>query len=173
MKDDEDLDYLRQVLGIISTTPLGDVFMWAWKHKEIKALNREGERGVVCAATKIEGYYVVNQLKKRKKPVGFERSAIHNWGLYAIENIAANDMIIEYVGEKVRRQVADMRERQYLKSGYLFRIDENTIIDTQRNDGALPASPTTAVHRTAQPFEMYQGISISITSRYICMPYCF
>ncbi|KAL8846161.1 MAG: hypothetical protein Q9221_008729 [Calogaya cf. arnoldii] len=47
-----------------------------------------------------------NQLKKRKKPVKFERSAIHDWGLYAIENIAANDMIIEYVGEKVRQQVA-------------------------------------------------------------------
>ena len=80
-----------------------------------------------------------NQLKKRKKPVKFNRSAIHNWGLYAMENIAANDMIIEYVGEKVRQQVADMRERQYLKSGigssYLFRIDENTVIDATKRGG--------------------------------------
>ncbi|KAL8842446.1 MAG: hypothetical protein Q9176_002598 [Flavoplaca citrina] len=236
VKDDEDLDYLRQALGSTSATPLGDVSAWAWKYKELKALNREGERGVVRTATKIEGYYVpnpsgcartegskrilesekskyllhrikvqkareereakakedphvavaeaaklaaakilskqssrsnrvnnrrlaanmaaqkqalnpdgegdvlrFNQLKKRKKPVKFERSAIHNWGLYAIENIAANDMIIEYVGEKVRQQVADMRERQYLKSGigssYLFRIDENTIIDATKRGG--------------------------------------
>ncbi|KAL8997863.1 MAG: hypothetical protein Q9169_002945 [Polycauliona sp. 2 TL-2023] len=236
VKDDEDLDYLRQALDDTLAAPLGDVPTWAWKHKEIKALNREGERGVVRAATKIEGYYVpnlsgsartegtkrileaekskyllhrikvqkareereakakedphvaaaeaaklaaakilskqssrsnrvnnrrlaanmaaqkqalnpdgegdalrFNQLKKRKKPVKFERSAIHNWGLYAIENIAANDMIIEYVGEKVRQQVADMRERQYLKSGigssYLFRIDENTIIDATKRGG--------------------------------------
>ncbi|KAL8673699.1 MAG: hypothetical protein Q9168_001860 [Polycauliona sp. 1 TL-2023] len=236
VKDDEDLDYLRKALDDTSAAPLGDVSAWAWKHKEIKALNREGERGVVRAATKIEGYYVpntsgsartegtkrilesekskyllhrikvqkareereakakedphvaaaeaaklaaakilskqssrsnrvnnrrlaanmaaqkqalnpdgegdalrFNQLKKRKKPVKFERSAIHNWGLYAIENIAANDMIIEYVGEKVRQQVADMRERQYLKSGigssYLFRIDENTIIDATKRGG--------------------------------------
>ena len=80
-----------------------------------------------------------NQLKKRKKPVKFARSAIHNWGLYAMENIAANDMIIEYVGEKVRQQVADIRERQYLKSGigssYLFRIDENTVIDATKRGG--------------------------------------
>ncbi|PHH89375.1 hypothetical protein CDD83_6174 [Cordyceps sp. RAO-2017] len=36
-----------------------------------------------------------NQLKKRKKPVKFARSAIHNWGLYAMENIGKDDMIIE------------------------------------------------------------------------------
>jgi histone-lysine N-methyltransferase SETD1 len=80
-----------------------------------------------------------NQLKKRKKPVRFARSAIHNWGLYAMEGIAANDMIIEYVGEKVRQQVADMRERRYLKSGigssYLFRIDENTVVDATKRGG--------------------------------------
>lgn len=80
-----------------------------------------------------------NQLKKRKKPVKFARSAIHNWGLYAMENIPMNDMIIEYVGEKVRQQVADLRETSYLKSGigssYLFRIDENTVIDATKKGG--------------------------------------
>ncbi|KAF8451508.1 hypothetical protein BGX38DRAFT_1091722 [Terfezia claveryi] len=80
-----------------------------------------------------------NQLKKRKKPVKFARSAIHNWGLYAMENISANDMIIEYVGEIVRQQVADMREKKYLKQGigssYLFRIDENTVIDATKKGG--------------------------------------
>ena len=80
-----------------------------------------------------------NQLKKRKKPVRFARSAIHGWGLYAMANIAANEMIIEYVGEKVRQQVADLRERQYLKSGigssYLFRIDEHTVIDATKKGG--------------------------------------
>ena len=237
LKDEEDLRFLRQVLAPRPTARLGNVATWAWKQKEIKALNRGGERGIVRAETKIEGYYVpnvsgsartegtkkileaekskylphrikvqkareereaeakedpsaaaaeaarlataksnskassrsnrvnnrrlvadiaaqkqvlatsngegdalrFNQLKKRKKPVKFARSAIHNWGLYAMENIAANDMIIEYVGEKVRQQVADMRERQYLKSGigssYLFRIDENTVIDATKRGG--------------------------------------
>ena len=80
-----------------------------------------------------------NQLKKRKKPVKFARSAIHNWGLYAMENIAMNDMIIEYVGEKLRQSVADLRERRYLKSGigssYLFRIDDNTVVDATKKGG--------------------------------------
>ena len=237
VKDKEDLRYLRQIMAARSEASLGNIFAWAWKQKEIKALTRGGERGVIRAETNIDGYYVpnptgcartegttkilesekskylphrikvqkareereaqakddpvaaaaeavalalaktqsksssrsnrvnnrrlvadiaaqkqvlatsngdgdairFNQLKKRKKPVKFARSAIHNWGLYAMENIAANDMIIEYVGEMVRQQVADMRERQYLKSGigssYLFRIDEYTVIDATKRGG--------------------------------------
>lgn len=238
LKDNEDLEYLRQALGERRAAIQGNVPTWAWKHKEIKALHNSGERGVVRAASTIEGYYVpnpsgsartegtkkilesekskylphrikvqkareereakaqenpqaaaaeatklaaaksqsksssrtnrannrrlvadiaaqkqilapsqggegdalrFNQLKKRKKPVKFARSAIHNWGLYADVDITANDMIIEYVGEKVRQQVADIRERQYLKSGigssYLFRIDDHTVIDATKRGG--------------------------------------
>ncbi|KAJ9668843.1 histone methyltransferase set1 [Coniosporium apollinis] len=80
-----------------------------------------------------------NQLKKRKKLVKFDRSAIHNWGLYAEENIAANDMIIEYVGERVRQRVADLREEMYDRQGvgssYLFRIDEDTVVDATKKGG--------------------------------------
>ncbi|EYE93510.1 histone methyltransferase SET1 [Aspergillus ruber CBS 135680] len=237
IKDEEDLHFLRDVLASQPKANLGNLAAWAWRQKEIKALNRPGDLGPVHEETIIHGYYVVNatgaartegrkrilesekskylphrikvqkareereakaksdpqataaeaariaaaktiskstsrstrvnnrrliadinaqkqalpmqsgdgdvlrfnQLKKRKKPVRFARSAIHNWGLYAEENISANDMIIEYVGEKVRQQVADMRERQYLKSGigssYLFRIDENTVIDATKRGG--------------------------------------
>ncbi|KAI1818038.1 hypothetical protein GGS20DRAFT_529530 [Poronia punctata] len=80
-----------------------------------------------------------NQLKKRKKPVKFARSAIHNWGLYAMENINKDDMIIEYVGEQVRQQISEIREHRYLKSGigssYLFRIDDSTVIDATKKGG--------------------------------------
>ncbi|RLL97224.1 histone methyltransferase set1 [Aspergillus turcosus] len=237
VKDEEDLCFLRHVLDGQSRSKVGNLSAWAWRQKEIKALNRPGESGPVHQETTIPDYYVCNptgaartegrkkilesekskylphrikvqkareereanakndphasaaeaarisaaktiskstsrstrvnnrrlvadinaqkqalpmqvgdgdvlrfnQLKKRKKPVRFARSAIHNWGLYAEENISANDMIIEYVGEKVRQQVADMRERQYLRSGigssYLFRIDENTVIDATKRGG--------------------------------------
>ena len=237
IKDEEDLNFLRDVLTNQSKSNVGNLAAWAWRQKEIKMLNRPGDIGPVHEETIIHGYYVsnltgaartegrkrilesekskylphrikvqkareereakakndpqataaeaariaaaktiskstsrstrvnnrrliadinaqkqalptqngdgdvlrFNQLKKRKKPVRFARSAIHNWGLYAEENISANDMIIEYVGEKVRQQVADMRERQYLKSGigssYLFRIDENTVIDATKRGG--------------------------------------
>lgn len=80
-----------------------------------------------------------NQLKKRKKPVKFARSAIHNWGLYTMENINKDDMIIEYVGDEIRQQIAELRENRYLKSGigssYLFRIDDNTVIDATKKGG--------------------------------------
>ena len=80
-----------------------------------------------------------NQLKKRKKLVKFDRSAIHGWGLYAEENIAQTDMIIEYVGEKVRQAVANVRELRYQKQGmgssYLFRIDDDTVIDATKKGG--------------------------------------
>lgn len=80
-----------------------------------------------------------NQLKKRKKLVRFDRSAIHNWGLYADENIAAGEMIIEYVGELVRQRVADLREVRYqmqgIGSSYLFRIDEDLVVDATKKGG--------------------------------------
>ncbi|EPE05402.1 histone-lysine n-methyltransferase [Ophiostoma piceae UAMH 11346] len=80
-----------------------------------------------------------NQLKKRKKPVKFARSAIHNWGLYAMESIPKDDMIIEYVGQEVRQSVATIRERAYIRAGigssYLFRIDDATVIDATKKGG--------------------------------------
>lgn len=80
-----------------------------------------------------------NQLQKRKKPVKFARSAIHNWGLYSLEPITTGEMIIEYVGEKIRQEIADLREIKYTESGigssYLFRIDEGTVVDATKKGG--------------------------------------
>lgn len=80
-----------------------------------------------------------NQLQKRKKPVKFARSAIHNWGLYSQERIQASEMIIEYVGERIRQEIADLREIRYTESGigssYLFRIDEGTVVDATKKGG--------------------------------------
>lgn len=93
-----------------------------------------------------------NQLKKRKKPVKFARSAIHNWGLYSLEPIAANEMIIEYVGEKVRQEIADLRERRYEKSGigssYLFRIDEGHVVDATKKGNC-------SIHQSQLHAELY------------------
>merc|ERR1712093_486083 len=104
-----------------------------------RAFAADLDRQKKSLGTDVDNVLSFNQLKKRKKLVKFERSAIHNWGLYAMEDIAMNDMIIEYVGEKVRQQVADLREHRYLKSGigssYLFRIDENTVVDATKKGG--------------------------------------
>lgn len=77
-----------------------------------------------------------NILKFHKKQLRFGKSVIHDWGLFAMENIAADEMIIEYVGQIIRPIVADLRERQYEASGigssYLFRIDLDTIVDATK-----------------------------------------
>ncbi|KAK9876347.1 hypothetical protein WA026_012656 [Henosepilachna vigintioctopunctata] len=77
-----------------------------------------------------------NQLKFRKKQLKFAKSAIHDWGLFAMEPIAADEMVIEYVGQMVRPSVADLRETKYesigIGSSYLFRIDLETIIDATK-----------------------------------------
>jgi len=239
IKDDEDLAFAKRALAEEPRTDLGDAKVWAWKQKEIKALN-SGALGPVQVETGIEGYYVpnpsgcartegvmkilneekskylphrikvqrareerqaqatanptaaaeaakiaaaekiastatsrsnrvnnrrlvndinlqkqslaamtsnsdadvairFNQLKKRKKLVKFDRSAIHGWGLYAEENIAVNDLIIEYVGEKVRQKVADLREDKYERQGvgssYLFRMLDDEIVDATKKGG--------------------------------------
>jgi hypothetical protein len=77
-----------------------------------------------------------NQLQSRKKQLQFARSPIHDWGLYALERIPKGDMVIEYVGEVIRQQVAEIRERTYERSGigssYLFRIDDDAVVDATK-----------------------------------------
>ncbi|KAI9495537.1 hypothetical protein BDB00DRAFT_237275 [Zychaea mexicana] len=77
-----------------------------------------------------------NQLKNRKKQLRFAKSPIHDWGLFAEERIDANDMVIEYVGEVIRQQVAEEREKKYERCGigssYLFRVDDDTVIDATK-----------------------------------------
>lgn len=48
-------------------------------------------------------------------------------------------MIVEYIGEKVRQTIADIREEQYEQEGvgscYLFRLDKEYIVDATRAGG--------------------------------------
>jgi [histone H3]-lysine4 N-trimethyltransferase SETD1 len=64
------------------------------------------------------------------------RSHIHGWGLFVLDDFAADEMIVEYMGEVIRKCVADAREVKYeelgLGSCYLFRIDEHGIVDATR-----------------------------------------
>jgi hypothetical protein len=71
------------------------------------------------------------QLKNEKKRLFFAKSPIHEMGLYAQEKIEANEMVIEYVGEIIRQQVAEERERLY-GSSYLFKVDDDTVIDATK-----------------------------------------
>lgn len=98
-----------------------------------QAAGIEAQRQTLEAQTDLLRF---NALKSRKKQLKFSRSAIHDWGLYALEPIERGDMVIEYVGEIIRQQVADHREKRYERQGigssYLFRIDEDTVIDATK-----------------------------------------
>ncbi|KAI9366040.1 hypothetical protein DFJ73DRAFT_619421 [Zopfochytrium polystomum] len=98
-------------------------------------------RQLVAVAAAIYGENAVdvlkfNQMKARKTRLQFSKSRIHDWGLFALQPIEANDIVIEYIGEVIRQKVADHREKLYEQSGigssYLFRIDEDTIIDATK-----------------------------------------
>lgn len=117
-------------------------------------LNRVNNRRLASVAESMDTDLVkFNSLKARKKRLKFERSPIHEWvtssssqpknicvdsvqGLFAMEPIDANDMVIEYVGEVIRYRVADVREKRYeqvgIGSSYLFRIDDETVIDATK-----------------------------------------
>lgn len=45
----------------------------------------------------------------RKKKLKFCKSHIHDWGLFAMEPIAADEMVIEYVGQNIRQVGTTLR----------------------------------------------------------------
>nr|CCA26782.1 histonelysine Nmethyltransferase putative [Albugo laibachii Nc14] len=61
------------------------------------------------------------------------KSAIHGYGLFTKEALSEGQAIVEYQGELISQQVADVREALYEEMGvgscYLFRLDATTIID--------------------------------------------
>ncbi|KAJ2841235.1 Histone-lysine N-methyltransferase setd1b [Coemansia erecta] len=77
-----------------------------------------------------------NQLESRTKRLRFSKSAIHDWGLFASEPIYQGEFVIEYIGERIRAQLADLREEQYEREGigssYLFRVDDEIVIDATK-----------------------------------------
>ncbi|XP_059278499.1 histone-lysine N-methyltransferase ATXR7-like isoform X2 [Lycium ferocissimum] len=100
--------------------------------------NRVKLRNLLAAA---EGADLLKatQLKARKKRLRFQQSKIHAWGLVALEPIDAEDFVIEYVGELIRRRVSDIREHYYEKIGigssYLFRLDDDYVVDATKRGG--------------------------------------
>ncbi|KAF9164732.1 histone methyltransferase set1 [Actinomortierella ambigua] len=99
-------------------------------------MNRVNNRRLMVGMATDSDILKFNQLKVRKKQLRFAKSPIHDWGLFAMEKVDANDMVIEYIGEVIRQKVADHREKQYERMGigssYLFRVDDDTVIDATK-----------------------------------------
>jgi hypothetical protein len=54
----------------------------------------------------------------RKKKLKFCKSHIHDWGLFAMEPIAADEMVIEYVGQNIRQVSATQWTRHRVGKGW-------------------------------------------------------
>ncbi|NXF42179.1 SET1A methyltransferase, partial [Nyctibius bracteatus] len=71
-----------------------------------------------------------------QKCLQFRHSHTHEWGPFAMEPSATNEMVIEYVGQNMRQVVADMQEKRSMQEGigssYLFHMDRDTIIDATK-----------------------------------------
>lgn len=65
------------------------------------------------------------------------KSAIHGWGMFAIQGHSMHDMVIEYAGQLVRPSVSDMREKK-LYNGmvgagtYIFSLNSTFHVDATR-----------------------------------------
>ncbi|XP_018646764.1 mixed-lineage leukemia protein, mll, putative [Schistosoma mansoni] len=60
------------------------------------------------------------------------RSRIQGLGLFAARDLEQQTMVIEYVGELIRLEIANKREKNYEAHNrgiYMFRLDDDTVID--------------------------------------------
>ena len=77
----------------------------------------------------------LNSLHFRQKNIQFGKSSIHSWGVFALEEIPAEEMVVEYIGEYIKEKYANLREKLYEKQGYddyMFRVDDDLIIDATK-----------------------------------------
>ncbi|CAG7629500.1 unnamed protein product [Allacma fusca] len=90
----------------------------------------------VCPYSKQFVHSKSSQYKKMKQDwrnnVYLARSKIQGLGLYAARDIEKHTMVIEYIGEIIRSELAELREKKYEAQNrgiYMFRVDEDRVID--------------------------------------------
>ena len=88
------------VFAQINRLCCGDVFLPEVEQSSLNDLNAD-VWPVLTNATCLILSCSINQF--RRKRIRFSRSHIHDWGLFAMEPIAAEEMVIEYVGQIIRQ----------------------------------------------------------------------
>jgi hypothetical protein len=78
----------------------------------------------------------LDTLASREPQLRFDRSGIHAWGVFADEDIATGEMIVEYRGELIGNAMAEKREKEYeaakIGSDYMFRVDALNVCDATK-----------------------------------------
>ncbi|XP_072939829.1 uncharacterized protein [Epargyreus clarus] len=83
-----------------------------------------------------------SQYKKMKlewrNNVYLARSKIQGLGLYAARDLEKHTMVIEYIGEIIRSELSELREKKYEAKNrgiYMFRLDERRVVDATLSGG--------------------------------------
>jgi len=83
-----------------------------------------------------------SQYRKMKQEwrqnVVLARSKIAGLGLYAARDLEKGQMIIEYIGEIIRSDLTDIREKKYEATNhgiYMFRLDDDRVVDATLSGG--------------------------------------
>ncbi|KAJ1527759.1 hypothetical protein ONE63_007714 [Megalurothrips usitatus] len=91
---------------------------------------------VACPYSKQFVHSKSSQYKKMKQEwrnnVYLARSKIAGLGLYATRDIERHTMVIEYIGEIIRSELSETREKKYQEKNrgiYMFRLDEDRVVD--------------------------------------------
>ncbi|XP_054279340.1 histone-lysine N-methyltransferase 2D-like isoform X3 [Macrosteles quadrilineatus] len=124
-----------------------------WKRAHTQRTTNASQRSNYAATTSAVGeafspyskqfvHSKSSQYKKMKQEwrnnVYLARSKIQGLGLYAARDIERYTMVIEYIGELIRTELAESREKQYEAKNrgiYMFRLDEDRVIDATISGG--------------------------------------
>jgi histone-lysine N-methyltransferase MLL3 len=101
-------DMVPTLIGLETTGPYSKNFVQS-KSSQYRKMKQEWRQNVVLA-----------------------RSGIQGLGLYAARDIEKHQMIIEYIGEVIRSDLTDIREKRYEDQNrgiYMFRLDDERVLD--------------------------------------------
>lgn len=97
---------------------------------------------VACPYSKQFVHSKSSQYRKMKQEwrnnVYLARSKIQGLGLYAARDLEKHTMVIEYIGQVIRTEVSELREKQYdlrNRGIYMFRLDEERVVDATLSGG--------------------------------------
>ncbi|XP_021938191.1 uncharacterized protein LOC110838870 isoform X2 [Zootermopsis nevadensis] len=137
--------------GCARTEPkLRNQFLWKRPHTQrtgsssrpifVPTASMAGE--AACPYSKQFVHSKSSQYKKMKQEwrnnVYLARSKIQGLGLYAARDLERHTMVIEYIGEVIRTELSELREKQYEARNrgiYMFRLDEDRVVDATLSGG--------------------------------------
>ena len=107
-------EMVQTLIGLETTGPYSKNFVQS-KSSQYRKMKQEWRQNVVLA-----------------------RSGIQGLGLYATRDLEKHQMIIEYIGEVIRSELTDIREKKYEEQNrgiYMFRLDEERVLDATMSGG--------------------------------------